>query len=120
MKKILAMLLTLLMLLSFVTVSFASEKVLNPTQPDIKSESGTNVTAEGIALSKNGYIGFKGVSLRRIILHKRSFLNSLFHSRSRRDAKAANGFAKLGVAHLSVASFTSLDKKCGFIFKFIK
>ncbi len=63
MKKISALLLTLAMLLSFATVSFASEKALNPTQPDIKSESGTNVTAEGIALSKNGYIGFKGVDL---------------------------------------------------------
>ena len=63
MKKILAMLLTLLMLLSFVTVSFASEKALNPETPDIKSESGTNVTSEGAALSKNGYICFKNVDL---------------------------------------------------------
>ena len=38
MKKILAMLLTLLMLLSFVTVSFASEKVLNPASAELSSD----------------------------------------------------------------------------------
>ncbi len=63
MKKILALLLTLAMLLSFATVSFASEKVLNPASAELRSDGAVSISESGAALSKNGYIGFKNVDL---------------------------------------------------------
>ena len=63
MKKLLAMLLTLLMMLSFVTVSFASEKVLTPAEAEIKAGSGVYVSGGSVGLSKNGHIGFKDIDL---------------------------------------------------------
>ena len=63
MKKLLAMLLTLLMMLSFVTVSFASEKVLTPAEAEIKAGSGVYVSGGGVGLSENGHIGFKDIDL---------------------------------------------------------